>query len=433
MRGDTHGLIRVMILYRLFILPVLALLFLKNLKKMWQRGGYWQDIGHRFGFLPCVIKKKPRLWIQAVSVGEVNAIKPLVEQLHHDFEIVLTTTTTTARKIIREQLEPYLLWHGYFPWDFWLFSVQAWRRVQPDAIILVESELWPEHLYQARQHKVPAILVNARLSDRSFQRYQKVPWIAKKLFRQVFSIVASSEEGRQRIAMFFEKNIAMFGNLKFDRAVSPMEPAEKEALKQELGFPRNTRILLGCSTWPGEESMLLEVFQQLKDQNYRLLLVPRHAERREDVLREIIQANCSYHQRSFGVFKGDTQGIDVCLADTTGELTRLTQIADLAFVGKSLEPNAGGQSPLDAAHAGVALVYGNHMENFRELCRQIEAAHGAIRVSSHAEAIRVLVELAQDDEARKSLANNLKIWANQNRGASEKTAQYIINLIKTHK
>lgn len=405
-----------------------------NLIKMWRRGGYTEHLEQRLGWFPRLRKKRPRLWIQAVSVGEVNAIGPLLKKLSSEFEVILTTTTTTAYKIIKTKYRPWLRSFGYFPWDFWWFSRLAWNRIQPDAIILVESELWPEHLHQAKQRKVPVFLVNARLSDRSFQRYRKFSKLAEKLLNQVDSILTSSEENYRRIETLLshskqrlnKERLQNVGNLKFDIATQRLSESERLQLRKELGFSPNDFIIVGCSTWPGEETLLLELLKRLRNvsDHYKLLLVPRHSERRETVLEEIRKSSFRWHQRSRGIAG---KVVDICLGDTTGELSRLVRVGNLAFIGKSLTPYEGGQSPLDAASAGLPIVYGEYMTNFREICKQLEKAQAAVQVHDRKEAIETLFRLAQSPEKCNLLSQRVMRWFHSNQGATEKTYQFIKN------
>jgi 3-deoxy-D-manno-octulosonic-acid transferase len=417
-------------LYRLSFLPILAIILLKNLPKMLKRGGYGVNLRHRFGLFPRLPKtKRKRLWIQAVSVGEVHAIARLVALLGKHYEIILTTTTTTARKIIAEKLTKNVLFHGYFPWDFWLFSWIAWRNICPDAVILVESELWPEHIWQAKRRKVPIFLVNARLSDHSFRRYQKFLRLARWIFEKIDFIIASSEQNCKKIAVFYDKAIECFGNIKFDIPVQLLSHEMRKNLKNELGFPKNSFTLMGCSTWPGEEAILLEAFRKVKMEKnehsnnyYNLLIVPRHAERRKELVNWLQNENVSFWQRSKGIANGN---FDVCLADTTGELACLVQVADLVYVGKSLMPNTGGQSPLDAAMAGVPIIYGNHMTNFYDICTQLEQKNAAIKVENEKDAINTIVKLVQNTRKRQILSRNISNWFKKNQDISARTCNFI--------
>ncbi|MDR0590840.1 MAG: hypothetical protein LBG09_03265 [Puniceicoccales bacterium] len=397
---------------------------------MLKRGGYGIDWKHRLGIFPRLQKSgKKRLWIQAVSVGEVRAIERLVTLLGKNYEIVLTVTTTTARKVVSEKFPPNILFHGYFPWDFWLFSWAAWERIRPDAVILVEGELWPEHIYQAKARRVPVFLINGRLSDRSFQYYRNFSRFARWIFEKLDFISASSEQSRRRIASFYGKKIENFGNMKCDIPCPLLSQAERKNLKKELGFSENSFVLVGCSTWPGEEALLLAALREIQRKqseksggDWALLLVPRHAERRSDLVQWLSRERVSFVQRSQGVAPRE---VDVCLGDTTGELSRLVQVADLAYIGKSLFPHSGGQSPLEAAMAGAPIIYGDRMTNFRDICAQIEREGAAIKVTDKREAIGTIAALAGDLPRRKILARNINHWFEKNRGASEKTYHFI--------
>jgi 3-deoxy-D-manno-octulosonic-acid transferase len=421
-------------IYRLLFLPIFIIFLLKNLPKIFKRGGYGIDLRHRFGFFPRLPKiEKKRLWIQAVSMGEVNAIVQLIALLSERYEIVLTSTTPTARKIIIEKLTKNVLFHGYFPWDFWLFSWIAWRRICPDAAILVESELWPEHIWQAKRRKIPVFLINARLSNCSFRRYQKFPRLAHWIFEKIDFIIASSEQNLERIAAFRDKVIKYFGNIKFDIPIRSLSQETRKNLKKELGFSEDSFVLLGCSTWPGEEAILLKAFRKIKarksehmSKDYNLLIVPRHAERRKELVHWLQSENVSFWQRSKGIAEGK---FDVCLADTTGELAYLVQVADLAYIGKSLAPNVGGQSPLDAAMAGVPVIYGNRMTNFCDICAQLEQENAAVRIESEKDVINTVAELVENIKIRQILSKNISNWFKKNQGASTKIANFIRKII----
>jgi 3-deoxy-D-manno-octulosonic-acid transferase len=277
---------------------------------MLRRGGYNEGFIQRFGLFPTLPSKtdgQRRIWIQAVSVGEIEAIGPLLQGLKSNgqTEVVLTTTTSTGYRIARDRYKELCLGIGFFPLDFLPFSRIAWSRIQPDKIILAEGELWPEHLTQAKNHHVPAYLINARLSDKSFGRHQKFKWITKNLFKQFFWIGAGSKEDARRISLICdsEKQIEVTGNLKFDvSAEGPLSATEKTKLRIELGFGNSpdTIVLLGSSTWDGEEALLLKVLKRLRNTGVdaRLLLVPRHAERRDAVLKLLESSGLNYHQRS---------------------------------------------------------------------------------------------------------------------------------------
>lgn len=403
--------------------------------RMLRRGGYGLDFSHRFGLqkdLPPVAAGKKRVWIQAVSVGEIEAIAPLVDLLCESgkVEVVLTTTTSTGYAVLRNKYADKILYGGIFPFDFFPFSRSAWRRIKPDAVVLMESELWPEHLHTAKSKKVPAMLVNARMSDKSFRRYSRVPYLARRLLDKLSLIAVSGEIDFSRFISLGAnpRKTICTGNLKFDtRPAAMLDENGKLELRKQLGFNADSFVLLGSSTWPTEEEMLLKAAEKIRAAGIdcRLLLVPRHAERRAEII-ELIK-NLPHCVRSRE--KQARDGTLVYLADTTGELRTLTQIADLAFIGKSLPPNEGGQSPIDCSASSVPMVYGSHMSNFRRICQTLEESAAAVKVANADAAVSEIVRLAKNKNARTVLAESAKKWHDSNIGAAKRDFDAVMKIL----
>ncbi len=418
------------ILFPLLLIPALPYYFWRMLR----RGGYGTGFSQRFGFFPAQGPKTPgkrRFWLQAVSVGEIEAIGPLLRQLQAtgEAEIILTTTTSTGFRLAKERYADVAAAIGIFPADLWPCSALAWRRIRPDAVILVEGELWPEHLAQARARGVPAFLINGRISDKSFARHQRFLKLSRYVLGHFQQIAAGSEEDARRFrTLGFASTLT--GNIKFDVASdAPMSAEERARLRADLGFGADPRtvVLLGSSTWKGEEALLLRIVRELRaaGQDVRLLLVPRHSERRAEVAAEVSASGLDWHQRSSG---GPTApaGTIVHLADTTGELRRLTRAADLAFCGKSLAPHEGGQTPIEGAAAGVAIVYGPRMTNFRDICRGLEKAKAAVRAEDEASLTTKITQLCADERGRREMGLNGAAWHQGNRGATERTLALLL-------
>lgn len=239
-------------LYRLLFLPALVLSAPYYGLRMLRRGGYGLDFSHRFGRqknLPPPAKGKKRIWIQAVSVGEVEALAPLIDLLcgRGGVELVVTTTTSTGYAILRNKYTGKIFYAGIFPFDFMPFSASAWKRLKPDVIVLMESELWPEHLHRAKEEHVPALLINARMSDKSFRRYSRFPNIARRILGKLSLIAASGELDLGRFIRLGAdpRKIFCAGNLKFDsKPAETLSENQKQALREELGF---AMIRLSCS------------------------------------------------------------------------------------------------------------------------------------------------------------------------------------------
>ncbi len=422
-------------LYRILFIPALIIAMPYYAMRMIRRGGYAKDFSHRFGGqknLPAPANGKSRIWIQAVSVGEVEALAPLVEKLSAtpDIELVITTTTSTGYKILRDKYAPKCLYVGVFPMDFWLFSRRAWNKIKPTMAVLMEGELWPEHMHQAKARKVPLMLINARMSDKSFARYLRIKFFARRLLDKFVKIGASSELDMSRfIALGVSPSrIFVSGNLKFDTLPSAiLSKEEKLALRREMGFDKESLVILGSSTWPGEEKMLIDAMNRLRGEGFycHLLIVPRHAERRNEILPLI--KDFPHAQRS--VQRQAAPGTLIYLADTTGEMKTLAQVADMAFIGKSLSPNIGGQTPIDCAALGVPMIYGPYMTNFRRVCETLERENAAIKVPDAPAAIAELTRLAQSPELRDTLAQAAKKWHQSNIGAADRTYDAIVKII----
>lgn len=425
--------------YRLLFLPFLIVSLPYYGYRMWRRGGYGRDFQHRLGRFtrlnPPAAGKK-RIWLQAVSVGEVLAIGPLIDALQADgiTEIVLTTTTSTGYAEARKRYQSKVLAIGIFPLDFWLFSKKAWSRIQPSCCILTESELWPEHLHRAQNKNIPVYLVNARMSDRSFARHQKLPFLARRILQKFEGIYAASEIDQTRLFQLGapRERLSMTGNIKFDVPLpAPLNTEAKTKLRKALGFTGSERpfVLLGASTWPGEEAILLEAQKRLISEGVdcRLLLVPRHAERAPEILPLLEAQELSWYQRSTA--KNIPDNLKIHFADTTGELTALSQAADLAFIGKSLPPNQGGQTPIEAAGLGIPLLVGPNMNNFKAVSNTLIKAGAALRAETGESLIDSICELAKNPEARNSMQTAGVAWHAQNRGSSQRIAHSILSRI----
>lgn len=431
-------------IYRILFIPILLVCLPYYLQRMFKRGGYRKDFQHRFGLIRRIpLKKKGvhRIWLQAVSVGEVLAIGPLVKKLTDDehLEIILTTTTSTAYRLALKtyQSAKPKVTVAVFPLDFWPFSAAAWNRIQPDLAVLMESELWPEHLHQARKRHVPISLINGRISDRSFRRYRRVKIMSRHLLRQLENILCTSSQDKERFIALGAQSQATrhIGSLKFDVEVEPrLTPEALSKLKHKLGFyssegSSDPLVILGSSTWPGEEKVMLEAFEAALEAGIdcRLLIVPRHAERRGELEALLKTQPRSWHLRSRS--KKVPQPVMIHLADTTGDLKMLTQAADIAFIGKSLPPNNGGQTPIEAAAMGIPLIYGPNMNNFRQICQSLEEANAAKKIHTSQELKDRLIQLLKAPEERHALSIAARQWHQQNQGATERTLEILETLL----
>ena len=369
-------------LYRLLFIPALILLAPGYLLRMRKRGGYSENFMQRFGVvrgLPERAAGRIRVWLQAVSVGEMLAIGPILTALHRDgVEVYLTTTTSTGYRLAQERFRGLVAGIGYFPIDWWPFVARAWRAIAPDLMILTEGERWPEHLHEANWRSVPVVCVNARLSDRSFSRLKNFRAGSRLMLEGVTRLLAASADDAARFSALglAPERIVITGNIKLDVEIPILTDDERRVLRAALGLPDGF-VVLGSSTWPGEEDALVAALQRVRAVGVRcsVLIVPRHAERRAEIERTLANSGLRFHLRSRGNANGE---VDVAVADTTGELRRLTQLADLVFVGKSLPPHTEGQTPVEAAALQKPILFGPGMSNFRVITKDL-LARGARR------------------------------------------------------
>lgn len=423
-------------LYRIIFPILLVLVYPFYWRKIRRRGGYGGRFRDRFGLYPDFLRERSLtgcIWIQAVSVGEVNAVVPLVHRVikkYPNHPVVVTTTTSTGFAVAQARLQ-HVCTVALFPLDWVFFSRRAWDFFRPSLALLMEGEIWPEHIRQAGKRKVPVVIINARLSDRSYHRYRRFRFFARPLWNGVSAIYASSEEDQKRLRAVVPEEIKVqaTGNLKFDvLADTELDLRRKVKMKARLGLgncslenPDEPLLLLGSSTWPGEEMLLLNLWQRWRNSQKRpsvqLLLVPRHAERRQEIIQQMEAMKIPFSVRSRGESPGEVSA--VYLVDTTGELADFTSVADLAFIGKSIPPNEGGQTPIEAAAYGVPMVYGPKMSNFRSVCFSLEQQGAALRCNNQVEVEKILLRLLANEKERKILSQKALAWHEQHRGASD--------------
>jgi 3-deoxy-D-manno-octulosonic-acid transferase len=401
---------------------------------MLKRGDYKSTLLNRIGCIayPLLQKKagRKRIWIQAISVGELKSIKTLIDRLSAEptIEIVLTTTTSTAYRLALEWFSGKVIYIGAFPLDFWPCSARTWKQIQPDICFLTEQDLWPEHLHQASMRKIPIWLLNGRISTRSFNRYKRVNFLIRPLIQPITRLLAESPEAAARyIALGIDSSkVEYVGNLKFDLTLGNILSDEvKTALKQKCGFTQEQLLVIGASTWEGEEEMLLEMLQSALDQglNCGLIIVPRHVERMKDLVPILNKYRFKW---SFYTESGKNDDTQVYIVDKTGVLTQFLQIAAIAFIGKSLSPHIGGQTPIEAAAAGLPVVYGPNMQNFNFVCQSLESSEASIRTQSATEAQEIILTLLTNAEKRVNVSKQATIWYHQHQGATDKTFTRII-------
>ncbi len=409
--------------------------------KLWRRGKILPQFGQRFGLYSKDVRERLKpgcdLWIHAVSVGEVKIARVLIRCLREmkpDLRIVISATTGTGFTLAKTVLEDERTSVIYNPIDFLWSVVAAFKLIQPKRLILIESEIWPNYLWCARRRHIPIYLVNARLSDRTEVRYRKMRWLVRPLLHEIDLIFAQDQIDVTRLTQvgFAPEAIFNRGSLKYDVAVIDTS-AEKDisAWWDRAGWLANQPILLGGSTHPGEEEVLVRIYLDLREKwpNLRLVLAPRHAERGGSIrdlcdrmgLRAVTRTQLA--AATAPLANGSTP--DVMVVNSTGELSSLYKRATVAFVGKSLR-GQGGQNFIEAAPGGTPIIVGPNMQNFKVITREFLSQQAIIQVFDEFELAQRLQTLFGSDEIRRELGTRARTTFEANLGAAQRTATVIL-------
>jgi len=432
----------VRILYNILFLFFFAVASPYYFWRMRRRGGWRAGFGQRFSIYDSPLKQaltnRHVLWIHAVSVGEVNLCTQLISALEPrvpNVKIVVSCTTTTGMAELRRRL-PTRISKIYYPIDRRKYVRRALATINPQAVILVEAEIWPNFLWRAKDIKIPVFLANARLSDRSYPRYKKFAFLFRPLFRSFAGVGCQNEEDavRLRAVGCRENAVRIVGNLKFDAAkLTEISTLDVRGMLRQLGVPDDALILVAGSTHDGEEIILADMVKRLrvKFPKLFLVLVPRHFERCREIGQKLAARDVKFFWRSeFSKNTDEPAGeLECLLVNTTGELRFFYEHATVVFVGKSLTA-IGGQNPIEPGALGKAMVFGPNMQNFADATRSFIAQNGAVQVADAAELESTVAELLADEARRAELGRNaLKVVA-ENHGALERTVDMILGQLK---
>ncbi|MGF1561336.1 MAG: 3-deoxy-D-manno-octulosonic acid transferase [Geminicoccaceae bacterium] len=357
----------------------------------------------RFGQASLARPDGPLIWLHAASVGESLSTLPLIERLCHDDRarhILLTTGTLTSARLMAARLPARTL-HQFVPLDRRAWTERFLQHWRPDCYLSLESELWPNTLGAIRRQRIPAALVNGRLSARSAARWQRLPGLARYLLTSFRLVLAQSATDAEHFRTIGGIEVACLGNLKHAAAPLPADTAALADLRRALG---NRPCWVAASTHPGEEAHLLDVHQRLARHlpEVLTLIVPRHPERGDAIRAELTARalDVAVAQRSAGDALHTDTGI--YLADTMGELGLFFRLAAVAFIGGSLVPH-GGHNPLEPARLGLPVLCGPHMENFVDMLAALQKGKAAETVADGKALARRLVVLLRDPAERRCI------------------------------
>nr|VFK80357.1 MAG: 3-deoxy-D-manno-octulosonic-acid transferase [Candidatus Kentron sp. SD] len=396
--------------------------------------GYRERWRERFGFGQFLAPGEPRVWIHAVSVGEVQASVPIARALRSRYpgiHILMTTTTPTGAAHAVGALGAAVK-HRYIPYDLPDCVGRFLDRVSPSLALILETELWPNILHACQARAVPVLLINARLSARSARGYGRVGRTTRGMLANISSIAAQGQGDADRfIALGADPHkVQVTGSIKFDLAPCPRAREEGQIMRQYWG--RNRPVWIAASTHEGEEEKILDVFREVRKEipDCLLILAPRHPER-------FSKANTLAHQRGYDTLLRshlpktallpDFQA-DVFIGDTMGELPLLYAASDVAFVGGSLV-SVGGHNMLEPAALGIPVLFGPHVFNFLEIAHNLRECGGARQVQDSMELSSVLTALLRDANARRVMGEKAKTFVDTNRGALDTVMKLVESLM----
>lgn len=432
------------LLYNILLSLAMVLMLPHYLLKMRKRGGYRANFANRFG----IYSKEQRdgfgaggaILVHAVSVGEVGVAFQLMEtmrSLDPALSFVISTTSSTGWMEAQKRLSKgdVLV---YNPIDLPLFVSRALKAIRPSAFVIVETEIWPNIIHKAKALSIPVAIVNGRISDKTASFYKKFSFLFRPSLRLVDSIMAQSPLDRDRFvsAGARPERVAVTGSYKFDGAKQNF--AKEEMWRDFLGkldLLGEKQILLGASTWDGEEKLLLDVYTKLlqKNGNLRLVLVPRHFERRGQI-ESLVQSYRLESHRKSDLDSGAERPFrfgenDVLLGDTTGELMGLYPFSAITVVGRTFF-SFGGQNMLEPCLAGVPTVVGPHTQNFRPVMEVLEREGALVRLESAGELECAVEDLLSNPEKRENLSAKAVRAVESGKGCVLASAKKIISLMR---
>ena len=405
-----------LVIYNLLILILIPVFSLRILLKSFTDSDYTRHFANRLGYGLNNFRQKNKkiIWFHAVSLGEVIGSQPLINKLAEHYDIVITTTTPTGLRKAKE-IFPEEIVINYAPWDLALIVNRFLNFYKPDAILIFETEIWPSMIGCAFHKSIPLYLVNGRLSHKSFQAYAISSWLLKNTLKQItYSFVQTSKHKERFLELGIEENcIEVAGSVKFDICNTDTNPIKADP------------FVLGASTHPGEEEILLKAYKRLQvKEGIKLFLCPRHIDRAGEIVKQA--ATMGFKVKLYSDI--DIEDYDVCIIDSTGLLSSFYASSLMSFVGGSLVPR-GGHNLIEPAALGSPIIIGPHTFNFEDIVNQFLHDQACIQVSSEDELLTAMELFIEDVKSAEEFARRAKEVVERNKGSTEVQASYIIREI----
>ena len=409
--------------------------------RLLKHGRYRRGLAEKlFGRLAIRHDGRPIAWFHAVSVGEVIQLGKVVDEFRTQtsdrFSILVSTSTDSGYDLARQRFPGCQL--TWFPLDFSWAVREAIRRISPALVVLMELELWPNFLAECHTRLVPVAVVNARLSERSHRGYSRILWLIAPLFRHLNLVAAQSQTYADRLQSLGvpAESIRISGSIKFDGVETSRRNPKTQQLRELFGLSDDEIVFMAGSTQEPEEQLALDAWQHLREHhpNLRLILVPRHRERFEDVAGLVAASGATLLRRSaLGTGACPHPGLvpadrPVILLDSIGELSACWGLADIAFVGGSFG-NRGGQNMIEPAAYGACILFGPNTWNFRDVVQSFRAASACVPLESPAELLPMVGKLVADSADRRRLGDAAQTVVLQQQGATISTAVMLADLI----
>lgn len=392
-------------------------------------GRYRRGLGAKLlGRSPCLSTCQP-VWFHGVSVGEIHLLRQVVAALRRrrpDLTCVISTTTETGFDESRKAFPDLTVF--FFPFDFSWAVRSALRRVHPALVVLAEGEIWPNFLLAARR-RVPVVTINGRMSPRSFRRFRRLGGLARALFGLLERMLMQNEEytGYLRQLGVPEERLRVTGSVKFDGVTADRHNPRTQVLRQLLDVRDDDLVWIAGSTQAPEEEIVVDIYRRLRSVHprLRLFLVPRHPDRFGEVARLLERSGLPFERRS----ALRTPRSELVLIDTLGELGALWGLADVAFVGGSLDGRRGGQNMIEPAAYGAAVVFGPHVWNFRDVAARLVEAGGACQVADGDALEAEVSRLLGNPQERQSRGAAARQFVLQQQGATERTVDHLVEML----
>jgi 3-deoxy-D-manno-octulosonic-acid transferase len=379
---------------------------------------------------------EPVIWFHGVSVGEIHLLRPVIATFRRrfpEYSCVVSTTTDTAMEEARKAFsELFVFW---FPLDFSWAVGRALRRINPKLLVLAEGELWPNLLGAVKRCGVPVAVINARMSPRSLRRYQQLTVLARPLVRSLSLIAAQTEDyaAAFRALGANPQAVRVTGSVKFDGVNSDRRNPKTVALGRLLDVRHGERVWIAGSTQEPEEKISLAIFRRLRGEypGLRLFVVPRQKDRFEEVARLFESSGTPFVRRSAlsDIAALSRPNAEVILVDTIGELGALWGLADVAFVGGSLDGKRGGQNMIEPAGYGAAVIFGPHVWNFRDTASRLISAGGACQVENEADLETAVRHFLTNPHDRQTIGDRARAFVTSQQGATERTVALLGDLL----